>query len=444
MRGYPKYKDTGINWIADIPEQWGLKKIKHTTYVKGRIGWKGLKSDEFKEVSDAYLVTGTDFKDGKVRWELCYQINNKRYDEDPYIQLKENDLLLTKDGSIGKIALVKGLNGLATLNSGIFLTRPLSHYITDFLYWILCSDVFYSFISYNSMGSTIQHLYQNVFNEFQFPTPLLPEQSQIANYLDHKTAQIDSLIEKKKKLIELLKEERTAVINQAVTKGLDPNFPMKDSGIEWLGEIPAHWEVKRVKYLLDDIIDNRGRTPPFGTEGVPMLEVKQLDEEMEYPSLNFEKFVKQEHVNKYVRKHLQKGDILIATVGATAGKTAVILENPDYFIAQNIIAFRVNKYCHYKFLFYIVKSTYFQTSLNMINKSNTIDNLKVSIFINNICMLPNLMEQIQITDHIEKETNRIDAIISKSEKEIDLLHEYRTALISEVVTGKIDVREETI
>jgi len=116
MERYNTYKDSGVEWIGEIPENWDLKRIKHTTYVKGRIGWKGLKSDEFLEESDSFVVTGTDFKNGKVQWKTCYQIPQERYDEDPFIQLKEGDILITKDGTIGKIAVVRKMPKIRTIS----------------------------------------------------------------------------------------------------------------------------------------------------------------------------------------------------------------------------------------------------------------------------------------------------------------------------------------
>lgn len=443
MNPYPKYKDSGVEWIGDIPKKWNIKKVKHTTYVKGRIGWKGLKSDEFREVSDAYLITGTDFEDGKVRWESCYQIDKLRYEEDPYIQIKENDLLITKDGSIGKIALVKGLDRIATLNSGIFLTRPLSHYITDFLYWILCSDVFYSFISYNSMGSTIQHLYQNVFHEFQFPTPSLPEQKRIARYLDNKTKKIDSLIEKKNRLIELLKEERIAVINQAVTKGLDPNVPMKDSGIEWLGEIPEHWEVKKLKHFTTKITDGEHISPNFQSEGMPFLSAKDVRERTINSDGN--KFVSiEDGIKSRKRCDPLRGDVLLVSRGATIGRIGLVETDDTFCLLGSVILLKPLERGSSLLLYYVLNNSRIQEQLLLTSQSSAQQAIYLVGVSELLIPIPPANEQPLIIEHIEKETTRIDSIISKSEKEIELLQEYRTALISEVVTGKIDVREEKI
>ena len=215
-------RDSGIEWLGEIPEHWEVKRIKHTTYVKGRIGWKGLRSDEFLEFSDSYVVTGTDFDNGNVKWDTCYQVPLDRYEDDPFIKLKNNDLLITKDGTIGKIAIVKDMPKIATLNSGVFLTRPQNNeYLQEYMYWILYSDVFKTFYDYNKSGSTIQHLYQNVFNEFKYTLPSLKEQTEIVKYLDKKNVEINQIKHKVQHEIELLKEYKTALISEVVTGKVD-------------------------------------------------------------------------------------------------------------------------------------------------------------------------------------------------------------------------------
>ena len=214
-------KDSGIEWIGEVPEHWKVMKIKFTSYVKGRVGWKGLTSEEYLENGYAYLVTGQDFQSKTILWDSCYYVDKDRYDDDPYIQLKNGDLLITKDGTIGKLAIVDGLKKPACLNSGIFLVRPYNYYITDFLYYVLSSSVFSNFYFLRSFGSTIQHLYQNVFEEFSFPIPSIGEQDKIIAYLVKQTSKIDKIISVGKNMLQLLKEHKASLINQAVTGKID-------------------------------------------------------------------------------------------------------------------------------------------------------------------------------------------------------------------------------
>jgi len=211
-------KDSGIEWIGEIPAHWKIHRIKDHTYVKGRIGWQGLRSSDFLDKGDYYCVTGTDFINGTVNWSTCYYVSQDRYSQDKFIQLKSNDLLITKDGSIGKIALIDELPLPATLNSGLFVTRPLrDKYVNKFMYWVLKSSLFLHFIDLTKGGSTVQHLYQNVFNRFLYVCPPLPEQRAIAAYLDERTAHIDRIIAAINAKIAALQELRQTLINDVVT-----------------------------------------------------------------------------------------------------------------------------------------------------------------------------------------------------------------------------------
>lgn len=217
------YVDSNIMWIGAYPSRWNLTQVKYEAYVKARVGWHGLKSDDFTD-EGPYLVTGSDFKSTNISWSDCYHCDLKRYEQDPYIQLKNGDLLITKDGTIGKVALVQQLaiNEKATLNSGVFVVRPLeSNFLSGFYFWLLQSRVFTDFVDYNKTGSTIVHLYQDTFVNFSYASPKFKEQTQIAAFLDHETAKIDKLIDLQLLQIELLKERRTALISAAVTGKID-------------------------------------------------------------------------------------------------------------------------------------------------------------------------------------------------------------------------------
>lgn len=211
-----KMKDSGVEWIGEIPEGWEVNKIKNTSYVKGRIGWHGLTSEEYSD-EGAYLVTGTNFNNGEIDWESCHRINWDRYKQDPYIHLKDDDLLITKDGTIGKVALVKNLPDKATLNSGIFLIRPLNQYLNKYMYWVLNSVVFERYFDYIKTGATIAHLYQETFERFFFPIPSNEEQNQITEYLHIKTQKIDQTIQKIQTNISLLQEYKKSLIHHVVT-----------------------------------------------------------------------------------------------------------------------------------------------------------------------------------------------------------------------------------
>ena len=223
-------KDSGVKWIGTVPADWTLLKMKHYSYMKGRIGWQGLTADEFID-EGPYLVTGTDFEKGHVCWDRSYHISEKRYKEAVPIQLKVGDLLVTKDGTIGKLAYIDELPGKASLNSHLLVIRPVGEkYINRFLYWILGSTVFQGYYELVSYGSTMDSLSQEKIGEFEFYAPSLDEQRAIAAFLDVKCAEIDSIIDDLEWQIETLKKYRRSIITETVTKGLCRKTPLRDSG----------------------------------------------------------------------------------------------------------------------------------------------------------------------------------------------------------------------
>lgn len=210
-------KASGIQWVGEIPESWDQIRTKHFSYMKGRIGWQGLTSDEFIE-EGPFLVTGTDFENGRVCWDRSYHISNKRYEEAPEIQLQIGDLLVTKDGTIGKLAYIDELPDQASLNSHLLVMRPLKgKYINRFLYWMLSSSVFVEYYGLVSDGSTMNSLSQEKMGNFTFPTPPIDEQEDIANYLDKQCGELDSIISDLEAQLETMKEYKKALIMECVT-----------------------------------------------------------------------------------------------------------------------------------------------------------------------------------------------------------------------------------
>lgn len=427
MKRYERYKPSKVKWIGEIPEHWQTIKIKYSTYVKGRVGWNGLTSSEFLIDGYSYLVTGTDFKDGLVDWEKCYYIDQERYEVDPFIQLKENDLLITKDGTIGKTALVKDLDRPACLNSGIFVTRPLNGvYITPFMYWILNSFEFKKFFDFTSRGSTILHLYQNVFEDFIFAYPDIDEQKLIANYLDKKTAEIEELIVDKVNLITLLEQEKELTILNAVTKGLNPNMLMKDSKVEWIGEIPEHWEIKKIKYVFTS----------FDNKRIPL----SADERGKMSQRTYDYYGASGVIDK-VESYIFDGDyLLIGEDGAN------LLDRNSDLVFKASGKFWVNNHAHILqpiendidfYVYYLENLDFTMWISGSAQPKLTADAL------NNIHIaIPPIIEQQEIVKFLDKKIAETNETVQIIKDEIELLKEYKETLIYEVITGKIDVRVE--
>ncbi len=188
-------KDSGIPWIGKIPEGWRIGKPKYNYYLKGRIGWQGLKADEFLDDTPYYLVTGTDFVDGSVNWDTCYRITKERFDEAPEIHVREGDLLVTKDGTIGKVAYIREKPEFVSLNSHLLLMRPENpDFSNHFLYWVINSNIFVDYYGTVQNGSIMASLSQEKISDFLFPLPSLKEQEAIADYLDKRITGIDESI----------------------------------------------------------------------------------------------------------------------------------------------------------------------------------------------------------------------------------------------------------
>jgi type I restriction enzyme S subunit len=437
---YENYKDSGVEWIGDLPNDWKVDKIKFNTYVKGRVGWHGLNSNEFSD-EGVHLVTGTDFDNGFVNWDRCYRISEERYSEDPYIQLKENDLLITKDGTIGKLARVKGLPERASLNSGIFLVRAKNKaYLEDYLYWVLQSSLFVHFMDLRKTGSTIQHLYQEVFNQFAFPIPSQSEQHQICIFLDRETAKIDALIAEQQRLMELLKKKRQAVISHAVTKGLNPDAQMKDSGIEWLGEVPAHWAQTPIKHVLNGIIDTEHKTAPFFEDG-EYLVVRTTNIKNGKLNLDSAKYTDLEGYLEWTKRGVpEPGDILF-TREAPAGEACLVPKDIKLCVGQRTVNMRVNRaMLNSRFGLWSLYGGVSAKFIADLSQGSTVAHFNMSDIGNIPIMLPRIEEQSAIADFLDRETDKLDTLTAEAQRGIELLKERRTALISAAVTGKIDVR----
>lgn len=210
-------KNSGLEWIGNISTNWKVVRIKNIASLAGRIGWQGLTSEEYSD-EGAFLITGINFDNGNIDWDSCVHVPMSRWEEASQIQIQEGDLLITKDGTVGKTAIVSDVPGPTSLNSGVLLIRTCDECYTKYLYWIIKSNVFWKWFGIiNSGNSTIIHLYQHSFENFSFPLPSIEEQKRISEYLDKKCYVIDEIINNKNKLIEKYREYKKSLIYEVVT-----------------------------------------------------------------------------------------------------------------------------------------------------------------------------------------------------------------------------------
>ena len=291
---------------------------------------------------------------------------------------------------------------------------------------------------YSFGGGVRQSLNYKGIRNVKLPLPSVAEQTAIANFLDRKTAQIDDYVTLKEKTITLLQEQKTATINQTVTKGLNPNVPMKDSGIEWLGEIPGHWEVKKLKYLAK-IIDCKNRTPEYYPNDdyfvVRTSNVKNGRLLMEGALYTDEKNYKE-----WTKRGVPKFGSILFTREAPAGEACLIPKNIQMCLGQRMMSFTpIDRILHPSFLLYVIYSEPVKRYIQDCSAGSTVTHLRVPQVYNIPVHFPTFSEQHQIVAYIEQATAKIDRAIAQAQRQIDLIKEYREALISRAVTGKIKI-----
>jgi type I restriction enzyme S subunit len=346
----------------------------------------------------------------------------------------------------GKGALALGLfNGAAYGTTELHVLRAGSMLDSRFLFYVTISDRFRKLGESEMYGAAGQKRVPPEFiKDFPVPVPPLPEQRQIAAFLDWKTDQIDALIGKKRELLEKLREKRIALITQAVTQGLNPAAPMRDSGIPWLGQVPQHWDLLPIKYVLDAILDTEHKTAPFFDDGEFLVARTSNIRDGEL-TLDGAKYTDADGYREWTARGIPKpGDILF-TREAPAGEACIVPDAPLLCIGQRVVLFRTDPQClDSGYAIYSIYGGAARTFIEMHSLGSTVTHFNMS----EIAMLPMLAppvdEQAAIVEYLDERVGKIDLMTKKVESAIDRLAEYRTALITAATTGKIDVRKVKI
>ena len=439
VKSYPLYKDSAIAWLGDVPEHWEVSRIKQKGTVRGRVGWKALKADEY--VNEGYIFLSTpNIKEKDIDFENVNYITYERYIESPEIIIQQGDILLTKDGStLGTTNIVSSLPREATVNSSIAVVRFNKDVFKKYIYYQILSEFIQNKISLKKSGMGVPHLFQRDINNFFILIPPLSEQKSIAAYLDTKTAHCD-------RKIDLLTQKATqygklkhSLINETVIRGLDKSVPMKDSGVEWIGDVPEHWQLKRLKDIGTSIIGiTYAPEDALGDKTSGLLVLRSSN--IQNGRLSLSDTV---YVNKKVnpRQIVKKGDILICSRNgsrALIGKNICIDERTK---GQTFGAFMtVYRSKYFRFISKFFNSNVFESQSGLFG-SSTINQLTVNTLNNFLLILPPLSEQKAIADYLDKKTAQIDQIIKTINTQIEKLKELRKTLINDVVTGKIKVIE---
>ena len=416
IRHYPLMKDSGIDWIGEIPVDWGVKKLKYVANLKCG---DNLTSNQIKE-DGAYPVYGGNGLRGYYH-EFTH----------------EGDFILI--GRQG--ALCGNINYPANkfwATDHAVVVEPLSNYK---LVWLGEVLRIMNLNQYSVAAAQPGLSVEAICNLF-IPWPLLEEQTAIANFLDRKTAEIDALIAQKERLLELYEEEKTAIINHAVTKGLDPNAELKDSGVDWFGEIPAGWKVKKLGYITKHGLQNGifKKATDFGS-GIKLINVSDIytgnflidENSLERVACT---------ASEVTRYEVDAGDIFFvrSSLKREGIAKAACLEMGNESIVFECHLIRITpKDINYRYLNYYLNSNLLRHKLISLSITTTMSTISQDAIGTLEVIVPSSKEQIAIIQHIEAETARIDAKIAKTQRIIELQKEYRSALISEVVTGKIKV-----
>ena len=330
----------------------------------------------------------------------------------------------------------------AIFSTGFAIVRSSKEITPSFLYYALLSEYFLSEVEARSNGISYPAINASDLLKINIAVPLLEEQIKLTQLLDRETTRIDALVSKKTRFIELLREKRQALITQAVTRGLNPNAKLKDSGVEWLGKVPEHWEVKQIKYLSTLI--SKGTTPTtinakFTSEGVRFIKAENISDGKVLAQPEF--YIAEDAHATLARSDLQENDVLVVIAGATTGKSAILNKNLLPANTNQAVSFirptdkRFSKYIDLWLNTNIVKS---YVLLNSVQSAQP--NLSMEDLGNIPIPFPPLTELLKIIEFLDRETTRIDALISKTQHSINLLKERRAALITAAVTGQIDVR----
>lgn len=434
-KAYPEYKDSGVEWLGEIPGHWKTMSISR---LFSRIKRTGYIEKELLSVYRDYGVIPKSSRDD----------NNNKPSEDlsPYQLVQPNDLVMNKmkawQGSIA-ISEYEGI-----VSPAYFVYQPnkflfeLAH--PKYVHYLLRNSIYITQYLSRSKGIRVNQwdLDPDEFRNIELLLPGKIEQEKIYSFLDHETARIDNLIDKQQQLIELLKEKRQAVISHAVTKGLNPDVPMKDSGVEWLGEVPEHWELVPLKYLCNF---SGGGTPTKdnlsywqgGT--VPWVSPKDMKS---FWISETQDYVTPKAVSESSTNYVEEGSLLmVVRSGILQRNIPVAINIVKVTINQDMKALRFNERMKAYYAAYFINGNVNSLLLEWTKEGATVESIEHEYLANGLIPVPPIDEQYSIIKSISDQMIRFELLEEKALTGIRLLQERRTALISAAVTGKIDVRD---
>ncbi len=445
MKKYDKYKNSGVEWTGEVPDHWKKLKIGRSFNKIGSGTTPKSGSDTYYEEGTINWLNTGDLNDSFIT-ETSKKITEAALNEFSTLKIypKDSIVIALYGATIGKLGQLKIET---TTNQACCVLSDSNEILNRYLFYYFLSAREY--IISKSYGGGQPNISQDLIKQLYVSAPTIKEQTQIALYLDHQTSIIDQLIQQKEKLIELLKEKRQAVINEAVTKGLNPKVKMKDSGIEWLGEVPEGWELRNL-----EVVARRDRYSitggPFGSDlkneeytddGVRIIQLQNIGVG-EFRD-DYKIYTSEEKADYLFSSNIYPGEIIIAKMADPVARACIIPDFANRFImASDGIRLEVDKLKHNtKYIEYSINSKYFNYQAELNSTGTTRLRIGLTTLKKLKLLLPKLEEQNRIVEFLESYNNYFLETSEKLETQIEKFKEYRQSIISEAVTGKIDVRD---
>lgn len=436
MNRYETYKDSGIPWLGEIPEHWNICRLKDEVTFNDEV--LGDKTDTDYEI--LYVdISNVSLIEGIIQKELM------TFEHSPSRArriVKNGDVIVSTVRTYLKaITQIQDAEDNLIVSTGFAVLRPKADLFPRFLgYWVQSENMIGAIVS-NSVGVSYPAI--NATDLVRLPIVKLPkkEQTAIAHYLDTKLGEIDALIGKQQTLLEKLAEQRTAVITHAVTKGLNPAAPMKNSGVEWLGDVPAHWSIIQFRRVVENIKDGTHGTHSRENNGFPLLSAKNVFNDGIHIHDNESQISEEDYKLITSNGFPKKNDLLITCVGSI-GRCCIYPFDTPFAFQRSVAFLRLNKNAVPQFYKYFVESNCYQEQLKANVKLSIQGGVYLGTLISMYAILPTKEEQTSIAGYLNQETAKIDRLCETVNQTIGRLKEYRTALITQAVTGKIKVTDE--
>ncbi|EAI0239071.1 restriction endonuclease subunit S [Campylobacter jejuni] len=442
------FKDSGIEWLGEIPQDWKVKRLRYIGYVFGGLVGKTSKdfSDEYIKGFKPYITFKNVCDNTIINFNKIEYVNIN--DLEKQNKVIKNDILFLQSSEtldeIGKSAIYLNDEEIY-LNTFCKGFRIKNSAFPIFLNYLFNSLTYKKYFISNCSGFTRINLRQEHLLDIPLILPPLKEQEQIANFLDEKCEKIKNFIEKKEKLISLLKEQKQALINETITKGLDKNINFKDSGIEWLGEIPQHWEVKKLKMLFTLGNGLNITKADFVSYGIPCVSYGEIHSK--YPcrlntTIHALPFVSKTYLADKPQSLLQKGDFVFADTSEDiegSGNFTSIQSDTPIFAGYHTIILKYKGKINSLYFSFLFDSIFTRNQIRKEVCGVKVFSITKSILKEVQCLIPPLKEQEQIANFLDEKCEKIDLLIEKTKKQIKLIKEYKTTLINQAVCGRISL-----